>query len=96
MSYQSQDTAGRDQGFRTQVRQAVLAQAAVVSAESGSTTNHTNRSAYASAIVRYIPEEQLSQWAWAVAGDGVTTVGATDAAILARVATLWNLFSGGL
>ena len=96
MSYASQDNAAVDPTFRMQVRQAVLIEATAVSVEAGGTTNHTLRSALASKVANQLGDDALTVYCRLVASDGVTLPGAADSTVLARVAALWNLMSGGL
>lgn len=93
MSYASQDTDGLDPTFQSTVRQAVVAQAQLVMLEASTVANHALRSAYACAVIRN-PTSIVPGWSWAVLSDGTTTTGSSDAAILARVASLWDCFAG--
>ena len=94
MSYATQDTSAADPTFRQQVRQPLFAQAAVVVAESGTVTNHTNRVAYACSTARMLTDDALTTIARLTVNDGTTGPGASDATVLARIAALWDTLAG--
>ncbi len=94
MGYADNDSAATSMPFRSQVRMAVLNQAQAVAGEAGTTTNHANRLILATRVLNQLSEDYLTQWARVVASDGSTLPGATDSAILARVAALWDALAG--
>ncbi len=97
MSYQSIAYASTDPTFSQQIQQAAIAQAVVVAGEGTAVTNHTLREQLSVRILTIgQTTAQWLLWAQAVMSDGVTAPGATDAAVLARIATLWDAFSGGI
>lgn len=95
-AYTGQTAAAYDPSFLPRVRAAVIATATTVAAEGSSVTNHALRSALATRVLNYLSEDNACSWALAICSDGVTDQTATDAALSARCAALWNAFAGGL
>lgn len=95
MSLASQAAAAADPTFAPRVAQAVAAVALTVAAESTGTANHANRVALAANALRFgLEPNRLKAWTAAVAADDATTPAATDSALTARVAALWDAFAG--
>lgn len=79
------------------VTSAVAIQADVIRAESGGTTNHANRMIWAKQAYE-TPDTKAKQMIWAVLAANKSSTkaqieGASDAAILANVATFVDLFA---
>lgn len=88
------DTAANSQALRAQVRLALATTALTVIGEDPATANHAARLALATAVIRYVSDDQLAAWCRAVVSDAVTIPGAPDTTVLSRVAALWNAFAG--
>jgi hypothetical protein len=95
-----------DGTFRARVRNLVLQEAAVVYAESGATTGHAARSAYAISLVQTPSKaDELAKvivtrtnlvasnitYDWE---RQIVLTDATDASILSQIAADWNLLAG--
>lgn len=96
MGFATNDTASSDPVFRQQVRQSCMAQASVVGAEASGTTNHANRSAFATSIVSQCSDDRLTSICRFAVSDNTTAPGASDGTVLARIASIWNSLAGGL
>lgn len=96
MSLAAQSVSATDPNLPARVKQAVIAQAVVVSGEGSGVSNHANRSAYATAVLNFMNNDRLNAWVAAVVSDGTTNAATNDTDLQARVAALWNAFAGGV
>jgi hypothetical protein len=79
--------------FICQVQVAIVKAAIAISAEAPETANHTNRAAYALAVLRS-PGSYAANMALGIATDATVQATPTDDAIYNAVAGQWNAYAG--
>lgn len=92
MSLTTQFAAANDPTFQNLIQAAVIQQAIAITSELASTTDHVNRAALATNVLRS-PNQYLSSFCQAVASQAIDKT-ATDAVILTTVAAVWNAIAG--
>jgi hypothetical protein len=92
MSYLGQQADWRDADFQYRIGQAARKTALDIAAEDAGTAGHAARTAYGhSVLLGGVSEELLAR---AVVCDDTTTKAATDAALVTRLAAIWNALAG--